>query len=290
MDPFVAALFLYGFYCAVRDMGRAMSRDTAQVRARTPRRGNDRVAQRRAASRAVMGFWGREARHGFPVARHGFTNGWRDHQVAMARRERDSTRHAADSAHLLNKLRAETAAHHHRLATAQREREHPPTMSDQLAAEPVTGRAEQAGGDPPAAGNGHPASQPAASGNGHGQQPGLATTGGSGMTTGTDFNYQQTITTAESLEGLADHAVNNELLDQATQMADALGQMVPTDADTNGKAGDVAAAAQAVKEAYARLTDAASALKTRVEQTYGQVQEAKDASGEELPQPEFVQS
>ena len=113
--------------------------------------------------------------------------------------------------------------------------------------------------------------------------------GGGGGGGGSDFNLDQIVETAGQLQADADNSVNTGLLAKAPVMADAIGHLVPTDQTTNGIAGDVAAAALKVQEGYGELQDAAAALKARSETVYRQLQEAKDASGEDLPEPQLLE-
>ena len=290
MEIIFGALVLYGIFWAGREGIRAGSTHRANSRQRALSRGgthNRGGSDRRAARQATAGYWANAIRHGFPVERHGFTQGWREHQQAMTERQRDGAKHQADLAHLLTRLRAETAAHRHRMLVAQRMG--PPTMSAQLRATPVRGQAASTPspvmtGDPhmgaptatctnkqcschantmPPLGGQTPGTPPA-----NGQAPPAPTNGGSGM----DYNLDQIVELAGKLKDHADNAVAESDLDQAPVMADAIGHLVPTDATTNGLAGDVAAASLKIKEGNAELLEASAALQQRAEETYRNLQ------------------
>jgi hypothetical protein len=295
MDPVTGLIFVIAVLWSCREGGRAVSRSvgtrrTAAAHRATARGGTHDAAarKRRAARQATIGFWAGETRRGFPDTRHGFAQGWREHRLALAQRERDTAGHKADTEGLIARLRAETAAHLHRLQVAQRQTSQPPTMSQQLRAQPVRGAAgtqaqtfRQPLGDPitgPPLADGKTKGNERPDQNGRQQQPGPATNGGPVS----DFNYDKTKETAEGLQSLADHTVNLELLDQAVVMADEIGGQVPTDQTTNGLAGDVASAARKIQEGFKELSDSSAALHKRVEDVYGPQQEARDSGGEEL--------
>jgi hypothetical protein len=248
------------------------------------------AVKRRAARQATVGFWAGEARHGFPVFRHGFEEGWAEHQHEMARRERDRAARQADHAEQQRTWRDEAAGHWRRLDRARGQDGATPPHS----ADPPLPDGRTPGNGPPAA----PARPPAGSNgarppggpadsNGAGDTGTGTTTTGSSSTVG-DFNYDDTVKTCDDLIAAAEAAVSEQDLNRATGLADGLGAMVPDDSTTLGQAADVAGAIKDVQDANQRLQDTTAALKDRVVKTYGPVQESVDASGERAPQPEFT--
>ena len=103
----------------------------------------------------------------------------------------------------------------------------------------------------------------------------------------TDFNYPEAVAKAERVTQISDTAINDRDLEEATQLADGLGAMIPSDGTTLGHAGDVVTAINDVRAAHQRLADASAALKSRLETTYGPTHEDVQASGERAAQPEF---
>jgi hypothetical protein len=372
MDPasimFVVLVVMGGWH-AMKGGGRAATaRRTANRKAATARGGtrNQAGTRRRAARQADLGYWGREIRLGFPEIRHGFAQGWREHQIALAQRDTDADAHRADNAHLLARLAAERAAHRHRMEIAQR-RAAQPTMSDQLRAVPPQTYRQPLGdpiGDEHVGAPGKECTNPKCSchddHNGldpqtrdlldrqareaqqrmqkiiddgpnmehrpPGTPPGAPQAGRTGTpvtdwgpgnigTIGpvmppddmhpvgsgapgpqplggapvTDFNLDQILSTASSAQDLADHAVNEELLDRVVTMSDEIGAVVPTDATANGHAGEAAAATSKIKEGFGELTEASRALHDHMDKTYTAQQDALDASGEEQPKEGLLQ-
>jgi hypothetical protein len=314
MDPVTGLIFVLGVLWAARGSGRAVARSHRKHRANARKTAtthgtakNRAGSGRRVANAATIGYWANEVRHGLPDIKHGWAQGWREHQLAVAQRETDTAQHKADHQGLLNDLRAQAAAHQHRLeVAAAKYRAGPPTMTEQLqAVPPHTLRqpmGDPVGDDPPladgkTAGNGSPRQ------NGHNpmtcrnpgcechqNQPSPAPAGnGSAPPSGgsVDFNYEQSVKTSDDLIAAADGAVNDELLTSAVGLADGLGAMVPDDGTTNGIAADVVTAVKDVQEAYQRLQDSAAAMKERLTSTYGPTHEDVQASGERAAQPEF---
>jgi hypothetical protein len=103
---------------------------------------------------------------------------------------------------------------------------------------------------------------------------------------GADINVQQVLDQCDELTKVAEAAVNEKAVTAATGLADQIGGAVREDAETLGKAAEVAAAAQKVAEANKELLDSAKALRTRVEQ-YVPMQDAVP-SGAKAPEPEFL--
>ena len=115
----------------------------------------------------------------------------------------------------------------------------------------------------------------------------MADTDGTG--TG-EATYDETLAVTQRAVELADQMANDLDLGAVKALADQLGAMVPDDKSTLGMAGEMAAAAHDVETAIRELQERAQALNTRVKDTYGPVKEAKEASGEELPEKEFMAS
>ena len=258
---------------------------------------------RRAARSAGLGYWLHAIRHGFPVEREGIARGWRDHQHAMTTAQTDGTRERAEHDSVLARLRAEAAAHKHRLETAARQRQQAghPTMSDQLRATPVTGQAQT--GDPhhmgapgasctnpdcschktPPLADGQTAGAPPTNGR---AQPGPATNGGP-MSTGTDTTLDSTSQGSENVKTLADHSTNNADLESMIQICDGLDEATNGDSDCGGRGMELVQAIRARQQADTAMGEAAQALQDEVEK-YRAIQEGRDASGKELPKDGFV--
>jgi len=117
----------------------------------------------------------------------------------------------------------------------------------------------------------------------------VTTPPGGGSGSGGDGTYDETLAICKRAVELCDQMAADMDLGAVKALADQLGAMVPEDKTTLGMAGEMATAAHDVETAIRELQERAQALHDRVEQTYGQVQEAKDASGEKLPEPEFVE-
>jgi hypothetical protein len=107
---------------------------------------------------------------------------------------------------------------------------------------------------------------------------------------GGEANYDAVLETCGKIVSLADEVAANGDLATALTMTDQLGAMVPGDGTTLGAAGDLAAAIKATQTAIREVQERATALSARVSSTYGAVKEAKEASGEKLPEKEFVES
>ena len=283
---------------------RAGTRDTASQRGTSTHRVG---STRRAARSAGLGYWLHAIRHGFPVEREGIARGWRDHQHAAQTAQTDGTRERADHDGVLARLRAEAAAHKHRLEVAARQRQHAghPNMSDQLRAAPVTGAGdpqppEEPIGDPhhmgapgkdctnpdcschktpPLADGSTPGAPPAS--NGH--SPGPASNGGPM----TDTTIDSTSQGAEGVKTLADHSSNNADLESMIQICDGLDEATNGDKDCAAAGMELVQAIRARQAADTAMSEAAGTLQNEVEK-YRQVQEARDASGKELPKDGFV--
>jgi hypothetical protein len=288
MEPVTSLLFILGMVWACREGGHTVARhlSTARTKARsnaTARGGahNTDTARRRAARQATTGWWASEIGHGLPVTRAGFRAGWTDHRTAMTTRQAERAKADADHEEHKRATGAEIAAHQHRLAVARQARENGPTMSEQLAATKppplADGTTPGAADDPPQDTTSEPAPQPAA---GHPNGTRSKTM---------DMNYEQAVADSDQLCSIADNGVHDAMLNKATTLADGLGGMVPEDSETQGKAADVVAAVQKILDGHKELQDAAPALKERLTRTYGPVQEAKDSSGERLPEKDFME-
>jgi hypothetical protein len=330
MDPVTGLIFVLGVLWAARSSGRAVARSHRSHRAKAKQNAtahgtarNRAGSQRRVANAATLGYWANEVRHGLPDIKHGWAQGQREQRVALAGRETDAARHRADSEGIIARLRAEAAAHQHRLQVAQRQTSQPPTMSQQLRATPVRGAAggqvtspfpkgftyrdpkthhliqviDDQGNwidlDAPDPENGHDPmtckdpgcachqKQPSPAAAGNGSAP---PTGGTSVT---DFNYEASVELADKLITAAEQGINDELVNQATQMADGLAGMIPDDSTTQGQAGELATTAEQIRELHKRLQDQATAMKDRLTTTYGQTHESVLASGERAAVAEF---
>jgi len=303
MEAVVALILIYwGTRWAVTEgfkaNRKAVTARRANTRATASQRGTStqRVGSHRRAGRSAgMGYWLHALRHGFPVEREGLARGWRDHQAAAQAAQTDGSRERADHEDLLAHLRAQAAAHRHRMQVAaqQRQQSGHPNMSQQLAATPVTGAAGQ-----PPPGNGKQPDPPLPDGKTAGagppttngqpqQQPGPATNNGGPVSGDTDFNYEASTKLADDLVTASDQVINEDMIGRATSMADGLASNIPDDSTTQGLAGDMAIAAQDLKAAAARLQDYATQLRDRLTTTYGPTHEDVQASGERAAQPEF---
>src|SRR5262245_23067265 len=108
MDLILGVLWLAGVMWAGKH---ALQHVTAQYR---KARGNHAAkaaagGKRPARRRHAVAWWAREARHGFPVTRAGFGEGWQAHQTAMeqarARREENRTSHLEARASVAEEMR-----------------------------------------------------------------------------------------------------------------------------------------------------------------------------------------
>ena len=256
-------------------------------------------AKARAARATVAGYWAGEISRGLPHARHGWAKGWGEHRASRAEIERDHARVAADYENRIARVRAEMAAHRHRLQVARERNARPPTMTEQLETERQNGdhlmRSQDctdpdcschagdlplAGGSTPANGNSKAGSPPAQKITGEK----MTDTNGSGG----DFNYDSTVQLCDELTAAAEEAANDPSFEKAQALADALGGMLNNDSGALSKAADVARDAQAGKDAARQLMEDAQAMKDHIVSNYGPVQEAVDASEGTAPQPEFV--
>lgn len=280
--------------------GAARAKARTQATARGGRADHDAV-RRRAARQATLGYWAGEVRHGFPHLRAGFARGWDDHRHIMAQLEHERVKRRHDqAAEQLNLRRSIEAylAHWQTLLAQQQTAQQPapapagPLMAPppaQPSAQPPPTPGEDMDSHPPGcicpyhriyAPPPHPQAKPAPAGAG--------TTANNGGTTVGEINYDAVIATAQQLITAADHAVNDKDLEAATTLADGLGGLLPDDSATLGLAADLVSAVQKVQDGNKEMQDAAAALKTRVEGTYGPVQDAVDGSGVRAPQPEFT--
>lgn len=292
MDPvsvLAGILFIVGVVNGCRVAGRAVSRSAGQARTRSRKaataRGGKTDAQahaRRAARQATWGWWGTEIRHGFPVTRNGFHAGWRDHKNARAQGDLDRAAGTADLEARLTQIRQAIAAHQRRIDAERRKRE----RAAQRRAGERTG-VRRVGAPPPqdqAPPNGRKPQAPTAP---NGQAPTAAPAGANGGSPMTDFNYPAAVEKTERLTQIADTAVNDKDLEEASQLADGLAQMIPTDQTTLGQAGEVEQTIREIIRLHRQLADQAVALKSRLETTYGPTHEDVQASGEQAAQPEF---
>lgn len=281
-----------GLLSAGKAAGTARTSARQKATARGGSTNRDAIA-RRAARQATTGFWAGEFRHGFPAIRHGFRTGWDEHLDVMRELEMEREKRQADHAERHQTWRDQIDEY-------RRRREHIVASGTQ---------------DPPLADGRTPGRPPGGGCRDHGCQchemvaadpgsgkmtvPGLqqairdrvnGRSNGNGAGPMADINYDQALEITNKLTAAAEQGVNDEAMKQAVTLADELGAMVPGDSTTQGLAADVVSAAQKVIEAHQELADAAPALHARIEDTYGPVKEAKEASGEALPQPEFVEA
>jgi hypothetical protein len=292
----LGALFVVGLFYAVREGSRETGKSLGQARGQARKaaaaqggRYGTPAVMRRAQRQAAIGWLAGETRHGFPVTRHGFSTGWNRHQHAMAERERDHLGQLADLADNRRRLAAEISAHRQRLAEqaevaarASSQKTDPPLADGKTAGNGPS----QKGHDPMACKD---PSCTCHTKRAAGADPGTAgspSTNGAPAVSG-DLNYTEAVSKAAALLAAADNGVNDELVGEATKLADQLGAMVPDDSTTQGMAADVATAAADVIEAHKRLADHSAALQERLEATYGPTNEAVQSSGESAAQPEF---
>jgi hypothetical protein len=291
--PVLGLLFLIAVGYAMREGYREMRKGSPGARPAGKRRG-ETPAQARVRRTQQSGYWAHQLLNGLPAFRHGARRGWRASQQATHNGRTEGIEGRAS-------LSAQLADHKRRRAEALRLIE--TSLHPEPASQPPPGDDLPAEHLAPS----KPASQPAASQNGHDpmacKDPGCAChkqpaaspasapagrgPSRNGAAPVSDLNYPMAVDKADALMTAADMGVNDELVNQATMMADELGAMVPTDGDTQGKAADVATAAAAVVAAHKQLADASAALKDRLVTTYGPTHEDVQASGEQAAEPAF---
>lgn len=262
MNPILALLFVIGLWellkAAWHDV-RAASKGNSNAAARsTPR------AKNAASRQAQAGWWGREARHGFPVTRAGLRHGWQDHRDALAARQHKLSGQAADHAEHRAGWAEEAADHRRRMAAARARID----QADQPA--PATRPASPPAGSQPANGHRRPAASPAPA-----TRP--VTTGGT--VTATEITYEQTLGYAQQAKTQAEAAVNDATLAEAQQMCDQLGVALNDDRQGIAMAGELAAAIKMVIDAAKLMQERAAALEDHITKTHGPVHEAATAAG-----------
>jgi hypothetical protein len=265
-------------------------------------------AKARAARAAVGGFWAGEVFRGLPHARHGWAKGWNEHKLSRAEAERDHAGAVADHQSQIARVRAEMAAHKHRLEVARKQAAEP-TMTDQLDAEKRriaagNGEHDMARGagctdpdcschasDPPLADGQTPGNGPAS--NGHKASNGQASSNGrSPSTTGgavSDLNYDTTVEQCDEAISACEQGLDTgEVVNKITTMADELGQVIRNDSTAAGKAVDAASHLAAMQKERDQAMDALTGLKEHVVSNYGPVQETQDAA-EGIAEADFVE-
>ena len=298
MEVILGVLFIYGCLYAMREGGRSAMR------------AGRRAGGGRATAPGTLAWWAGEAGRGFPRFRHGFAHGWSDHTRAVTEREHARTGAQADNAERVLTLRQEIAAHRARITRATAPPAapapgDPPLPSGHPGAGPAGGGPAQEP-PPPAAPpnlgeqlrvligeqrNGHqPADDPPAPAGADSPAP-AGQENGDKMPTNTssgDLSYEQLLETAKKAAAAAENAVSSREVTDCIGLADQLAGMIPDDGDTLGIATDLSAAAQEAGKANVKLHEHATALQARVEKTYGETQEAVDASGVDAPDPAFL--
>jgi hypothetical protein len=168
-------------------------------------------------------------------------------------------------------------------------------MSEQLAATPVTGAAQQqqepSPPEPPLADGHTPGAGPPPSPNGHtpnGQAPASPAPSRQEKITVADVTYDTSRDAADALAAKADTSVHEADLNEVQALGDGLQATIGTDSTALGLVGDIQADLQAIRDANAALQEHAIALKDHIESTYGSTQESVDASGQEAPEKEFL--
>jgi hypothetical protein len=270
-------------------------------------------AKARTARLAASGYWAGEIAHGLPHARRGWAQGWAEHRVSREEAARDHARVTADHEGRIARIRAEMAAHKHRLQVA-RDRAAKPTMTDQLKAErdnmrqrgngctdkdcdchkedkpaqnpggKPPGQRAPGSGDPPLPDGNTPGNGPPGPSNGH--NPG----GNKVSESGGDFNYDGVLQVCDELVAEAEEAANSPAIDKASALSDELGAMLNNDSGALSKAASVTKDAQDAKTAASQLVEDAQALKDHVVTNYGPIKEAVDASEGTAPEKQFVDS
>jgi hypothetical protein len=315
----LSLLFLAGLIWAARRgwdaawEGSGKARTAA--RAKAAKAGGPSAAERgkrRAARQATAGWWAREARHGFPVTRHGFRQGWNDHGHVLAERNRDAAVQDATRARQQATWRKEIEEHWRKLREPQGDGEKgrhvagddkhyravggvtfgelartgrlDPNCPDCAAA--LAARKAEGGGDPPLPDGKTPgAGPPVPASNGKGDSP-MADTNGSPKAT--DATYEEALRITEQAKNAAD-AADLEALDAIGPLVDGLGVVLNNDATTLGLGGDLAAECDRAKESLARVQDLAQALHDRV-LTYQPQHEAVVAHDADAPEATFHDS
>jgi len=106
--------------------------------------------------------------------------------------------------------------------------------------------------------------------------------------TGTgDATYDEVIATTEKIKAKADAAMADKDLEQATQLADQLQQMIPDDSDTLGKAGELSAKVQEQRKITKELADMAEQLRDHTKRKYEGLKEWR-GQGTPVSKDEFV--
>src|SRR5215475_10160051 len=104
MEPVLGLLFVAGVLWAGKHAAEYVAGEFRKSRAR-----HAETRGRHGRRRHAVAWWTREARHGFPVTRAGFSEGWQAHQTAMeqarARREENRTSHMEARASVAEELR-----------------------------------------------------------------------------------------------------------------------------------------------------------------------------------------
>ena len=294
MDPVALLILCVGVAYALGESnhkGRA-SRRAAGAKARqaaTSRAaaGTAKKVVGRTARLATFAWWWREVWHAFPEHRGGFAEGWAHHRQAVAAREHQAA--TRDAAHEAERLRwaREIAAHRQRIADARAQAEKaaaktpgqaPPLRLAPRAA-PAAARQQPAARQQRAA----PAAAP------RGRHAASRASANGGQTVAAEGNYDSVIERSTDAAHLAEATAGERILTAVERMGDEVAGMLPDDSTAQGKAGDLATAVQAARDALHDVQDKALALAGYVKDKYGGIKEAKDAAGVVLPPKEFVE-
>lgn len=288
----VALLFLYGCYRAFKAAGNEVGRGVGQARASAARRsaGGPKTHMGDDRRRAATGWWLNEARRGFPVTRHGFGTGWREHSQQAAQTKADAHLHKLS-------VREAIGQHAKRIEQARQQQDQtadgrPP--GDKLPADQIETRTQTGEHDPMSCTNPdcecHKGKQPTSSGGGQPAAPGPATngqsangsaTGGTMTTSATtgDTDYEGAQNVLDQIKSLADSIDIAAPLGEGRQLADGLPAMIPDDSETPSHVADAVSHLEQAEMHRQAAAESASAGKATLEQNFGAQHEAVTSTG-----------
>jgi len=218
--------------------------------------------RRVAVSRHAVGWWGREAVHGFPHTLTGLQNGWQAHRTALAQQRAKQQEIRTSGIEARASIEEELPQHRERQAAAQQriDAARVVTICDPSGDELAAKRAAKT--DPPLPADGVQQPQPA---------------GGTPMATQTDGSYTTTITAAKAQAEQADYTAA-DIAAQAQAAAQILEEMeaANVDAASLSDQADLVARLQAAEQALRSVTEQGETVGAGVTQRHGGMKEAVD--------------